>query len=156
MHLSNTFWSTFGSNYNLKSFEYDSTSSFAHSSRDLSHLLYVVFLLSNWPLPQFEVKMLLNRFLSWMFLEVAAFIFSSVLKNLPVPVAAKHSHSMMVSPPCFTVGMVLAWSWAVPCLLQTGPLAFASCSWDVIGLIPVQNIFNGFICLVFNQNQFYF
>ena len=48
----------------------------------------------------------------------------SILTSLPVPATEKHPHSMMLPPPCFTVGMVLAWWWAVPGFLQTWRLAF--------------------------------
>ena len=37
----------------------------------------------------------------------------------PVPATEKPSHSMMLPPPCFTVGMVLDRWWAVPGFLQT-------------------------------------
>ena len=45
------------------------------------------------------------------------FIFPSILTSLPVPAAEKHPHSMMLPPPCFTVGMVSGF-------LQTWRLAF--------------------------------
>ena len=52
---------------------------------------------------------------------------SSILTSLPVPAAEKHPHSMMLPPPCFTVGMVLGYTrwWAVPGFLQTWRLALA-------------------------------
>ena len=56
--------------------------------------------------------------------SIAAFIFPAILTSLPVPAAEKHSHSMMLPPPCFTVGMVLTWWWVVPSFLQTWHLAF--------------------------------
>jgi hypothetical protein len=34
------------------------------------------------------------------------FILCSILTSLPVPAAEKHPHSMILPPPCFTVGMV--------------------------------------------------
>ncbi|MEQ2242713.1 hypothetical protein ILYODFUR_038875 [Ilyodon furcidens] len=43
-----------------------------------------------------------------MSLYISAFIFLSILASLPVPAAEKHPRSMMLTPPCFTVGMVLA------------------------------------------------
>ena len=39
-------------------------------------------------------------------LYFAPFIFASILTSLPVPAPEKHPHSMMLTPPCFTVGMV--------------------------------------------------
>ena len=45
------------------------------------------------------------------------FIFASILTSLPVPSAEKHPHSRMLTPPCFTVGMV-------PGFLQKWRLAF--------------------------------
>jgi hypothetical protein len=44
-------------------------------------------------------------------------IFASILTSLSIPATENHSHSMMLPPPCFTVGMVL-------CFLQTWRLAF--------------------------------
>ena len=39
---------------------------------------------------------------------MAAFIFPSTLTSLLVPAAEKHPHSLMLPPPCFTVGMVMS------------------------------------------------
>uniref|UniRef100_A0A4W5MQS5 BRMS1 like transcriptional repressor b n=1 Tax=Hucho hucho TaxID=62062 RepID=A0A4W5MQS5_9TELE len=39
-------------------------------------------------------------------LYVALYIFPPILTSLPVPAAEKHPCSMMLPPPCFTVGMV--------------------------------------------------
>ncbi|CDQ59813.1 unnamed protein product [Oncorhynchus mykiss] len=39
-------------------------------------------------------------------LYFAPSIFPSILTSLSVPTAEKHPHSMMLPPPCFTVGMV--------------------------------------------------
>ena len=47
------------------------------------------------------------------FMYLAAFILSSILTSLPVLSTEKHPHSMMLPPPCFTIGMVLAGWWAV-------------------------------------------
>lgn len=41
-------------------------------------------------------------------LYIAAFICTSILTSLPVFVVGKHLHSMMLPPPHFTVGVVLA------------------------------------------------
>ena len=38
---------------------------------------------------------------------LAPFIVPCILRSLPVPAAEMHSHSMMLPPPCFMVGMVL-------------------------------------------------
>ncbi|KAI4891768.1 hypothetical protein NFI96_002518 [Prochilodus magdalenae] len=40
-------------------------------------------------------------------LYLAAFIFPSIATSRPAPAAEKHPHSMMLPPPCFTVGIVL-------------------------------------------------
>uniref|UniRef100_A0A674EWI5 Serine/threonine-protein kinase MRCK alpha n=1 Tax=Salmo trutta TaxID=8032 RepID=A0A674EWI5_SALTR len=50
--------------------------------------------------------LLLCRFSSRITLHFAPFIFTSILTSLPVPAAEKHPHSVMLPPPCFTVGMV--------------------------------------------------
>jgi hypothetical protein len=41
-------------------------------------------------------------------LYFAPFIFPSILNSLPVPASEKHPHSMMLPPPCFTLGMCQA------------------------------------------------
>ena len=58
--------------------------------------------------PSLRFRVLQSRFSSRMSLYIATFIFPSILTSLTVPVAEKHPHSMMLPPPCFTVGMVLA------------------------------------------------
>jgi hypothetical protein len=58
-----------------------------------------------------------NRFSSKISLYFAPFIFPLIPSSLPVLAADKHPHSMMLPPPCFTVGMVSG-------LLQTWRLAF--------------------------------
>uniref|UniRef100_A0A671PPP0 Uncharacterized protein n=1 Tax=Sinocyclocheilus anshuiensis TaxID=1608454 RepID=A0A671PPP0_9TELE len=47
------------------------------------------------------------RFSSRISLYLASFIFPSIATSHPVPVAEKHPHSMLLPPPCFTVGAVL-------------------------------------------------
>ena len=44
----------------------------------------------------------------------APFSFPSTLTSPQVPAAKKHPHSMMLPPPCFTIGIVLCRWWAVP------------------------------------------
>uniref|UniRef100_A0A8C4XFI0 Fli-1 proto-onco, ETS transcription factor n=1 Tax=Erpetoichthys calabaricus TaxID=27687 RepID=A0A8C4XFI0_ERPCA len=51
-------------------------------------------------------RALWSRISSRMSLYIAAVIFPFILTSLPVPAAEKHPHSMMLPPPCFTVGMV--------------------------------------------------
>ncbi len=52
------------------------------------------------------------RVSSRIYLYLAAFIFPSIATSRPVPAAEKHPHSMMLPPPCFTVGTVLDRWWA--------------------------------------------
>ena len=73
--------------------------------------------------PSLRSRALWSRFSARMSLYIAA-IFPSILTSLPVPGTEKHPHSMMLPPPCFTVGMVLPWWWAMPGFLQTWRLAF--------------------------------
>ena len=56
--------------------------------------------------PSLRSWALSSRFSSRISLYFAPFIFSSSLTILPVPATDKHSHSMMLPPPCFTIGMV--------------------------------------------------
>ena len=48
-----------------------------------------------------------SRFSSRIYLYLAPFIVPSILTSLAVPATKKHPHSMMLPPPCFTVGMLL-------------------------------------------------
>ena len=48
----------------------------------------------------------LDRFSSRISLYFSPLIFASILTSLPLLAAEKHLHSMMLPPPCFTVGMV--------------------------------------------------
>ena len=52
-------------------------------------------------------RALWKRFSSRISLYLAAFIFPSIATSRPVPAAEKHPRSMMLPPPCFTVGIVL-------------------------------------------------
>ena len=54
-----------------------------------------------------------SRFSIWIFLYFAPFIFPSLLTSLPVSGAEKLPHSMMLPPPCFTVGMVLGFCYGI-------------------------------------------
>ena len=60
-----------------------------------------------------------SRFSSRICLCLAPFIALSILTSLPVPAVEKHPHSMMLPPPCFTVGMVFDGWWAVLGFSQT-------------------------------------
>ena len=73
--------------------------------RCLGCVLRVVVLLEGEPLPQSEVLSTTEQvFIKD--LSVAPFRFPSILTSLPVPTTEKYLHSMMLPPPCFTVGMV--------------------------------------------------
>ncbi len=69
--------------------------------------------------PSLRSWALWRRFSSRISLYLAAFIFPSIATRRPVPAAEKHPHSMMLPPPCFTVGTVLDRLWAVPGFLHT-------------------------------------
>ncbi len=69
--------------------------------------------------PSLRSWALWRRFSSRISLYLAAFIFPSIATGRPVPAAEKHPHSMMLPPPCFTVGTVLDRWWAVPGFLHT-------------------------------------
>ena len=75
--------------------------------RCLGCVLRVVVLLEGQPSPLSEVLSSLEQvFINDLYFS--PFIFPSNLTSLPVPAAEKHPHSMMLPPPLFTVGMVLA------------------------------------------------
>ena len=66
-------------------------------------------LLSCWKVnlhPSLRSWTLWSRFSSRISLYIAPFIFPSILTSLHVPAAEKHPHSMILRPPCFSVGMV--------------------------------------------------
>lgn len=54
-----------------------------------------------------QSEVLSTRFSLRVSLYFALFSFSSTLASHPIPAAEKHPHSMILQPPCFTVGMVL-------------------------------------------------
>ena len=84
--------------------------------------VHVVVLLKDELLPN-QIQSALEQVIK-MSLYIAAFIFPSILTSIPVPAAEKHSQSMMLPPPWFTVGMVFVRWWAVAGFLQTWNLAF--------------------------------
>ncbi len=69
--------------------------------------------------PSLRSWALWRRFSSRISLYLTAFIFPSIATSRPVPAAEKQPHSMMLPPPCFTVGTVLDRWWAVPGFLHT-------------------------------------
>ncbi len=75
--------------------------------RYFSCVLRVIVLLEGKPSAQSEVLSTLEKVSSRISPYLAAFIFPSIATSRPVPAAEKHPHSMMLPPPCFTVGTVL-------------------------------------------------
>ena len=70
----------------------------------LGCVLRFVVVLEDEPSPQSEVLSALEH----IFIKDLSvlFIIPSILTSLPVPAAEKHTHSMVLPPPCITVGMV--------------------------------------------------
>ncbi len=66
-------------------------------------------------------------------------IFPSIATSRPVPAAEKHPHSMMLPPPCFTVGTVLDRWWAVPGFSPHIPLRIKAKKF-YLGLIRPENL----------------
>ncbi len=89
--------------------------------------------------PSLRSWALWRRFSSRISLYLAAFIFPSIATSRPVPAAEKHPHSMMLAPPCFTVGTVLDRWWAVPGFLHTYRLEFKAKKF-YLGLIRPENL----------------
>ena len=71
--------------------------------RCLGCVFRVVVLLEGELSPQSEVLSALEQVF---IMSLSVLCFPSILTSLPVPAAEKHHHSMMLAPPCFTVGMV--------------------------------------------------
>ena len=72
----------------------------------LECVLMVIVLLEGEPSPQAEVQSALEQVSSRIALYFSPFIFPSILTSLPVPATEKRPHSIMLPPPCFTVGIV--------------------------------------------------
>ncbi len=89
--------------------------------------------------PSLRSWALWRRFSSRISLYSAAFIFPSIATSRPVPAAEKHPHSMMLPPPCFTVGTVLDRWWAVPCFSPHIPLRIKAKKF-YLGLIRPENL----------------
>ncbi|XP_061553466.1 phospholipid-transporting ATPase ID-like isoform X4 [Phycodurus eques] len=91
--------------------------------------------------PSLRFWALWRRFSSRISLYLAAFIFPSTGTSRPVPAAEKHPHSMMLPPPCFTVGTVgqlipqiasLSWfTTAVPLVLVLSITAVKDATDDI-------------------------
>ncbi len=89
--------------------------------------------------PSLRSWALWRRFSSRISLYLAAFIFPSIATSRPVPAAEKHPHSMMLPPPCFTVGTVLDRWWAVPWFSPHIPLRIKAKKL-YLGLIRPENL----------------
>ncbi len=89
--------------------------------------------------PSLRSWALWRRFSSRISLYLAAFIFPSIATSRPVPAAEKHPHSMMLPPPCFTVGTVLDRWWAVPGFSPHIPLRIKAKKF-YLGLIRPENL----------------
>ncbi len=89
--------------------------------------------------PSLRSWALWRRFSSRISLYLAAFIFPSIATSRPVPAAEKHPHSMMLPPPCFTVGTVLDRWWAVPGFPPHIPLRIKAKKF-YLGLIRPENL----------------
>ncbi len=85
--------------------------------RYFSCVLRVIVLLEGKPSAQSEVLSTLEK----VFVQDIPVLssFPSIATSRPLPAAEKHPHSMMLPPPCFTVGTVLDRWWAVPGFLHT-------------------------------------
>ncbi len=76
--------------------------------RYFSCVLRVIVLLEGKPSAQSEVLSTLEKvFVQDIPVLVLGIHFPSIATSRPVPAAEKHPHSMMLPPPCFTVGTVL-------------------------------------------------
>ncbi len=106
--------------------------------------------------PSLRSWALWRRFWSRISLYLAAFIFPSIATSRPVPAAEKHPHSMMLPPPCFTVGTVLDRWWAVPGFLHTYRLELRPKSYILVSSdqrILFVTILESFRCFLANSMQ---
>ena len=71
---------------------------------------------------------------SRVFIYFAAFILPSTFTRLPAPAAKEHPHSMMLPPPCFTMGTACLWWCAVAGIRQTYLLIWWSKSSVLLGV----------------------
>ncbi len=104
--------------------------------------------------PSLRSWALWRRFSSRISLYLAAFIFPSTATSRPVPAAEKHPHSMMLPPPCFTVGTVLDRWWAVPGFLHTYRLELRPKSYILVSSdqrILFVTILESFRCFLANS-----
>ncbi len=108
--------------------------------------------------PSLRSWALWRRFSSRISLYLAAFIFPSIATSRPVPAAEKHPHSMMLPPPCFTVGTVLDRWWAVPGFLHTYRLELrpkspilVSSDQRILFVTILESSMRGFMCLALRR-----
>ncbi len=104
--------------------------------------------------PSLRSWALWRRFSSRISLYLTAFIFPSIVTSRPVPAAEKHPHSMMLPPPCFTVGTVLDRWWAVPGFLHTYHLELRPKSYILVSSdqrILFVTILESFRCFLANS-----
>ncbi len=75
--------------------------------RYFSCVLRVIVLLEGKPSAQSEVLSTLEKVFVQDIPVLGRIHLPSIATSRPVPAAEKHPHSMMLPPPCFTVGTVL-------------------------------------------------
>jgi hypothetical protein len=69
-------------------------------------MLKVIVLLEGEPPSQSQISGRPKQVSVKNFTYLAPSIIPSILTSFPVPADEKHPHSMMLPPPCFTVGMM--------------------------------------------------